>query len=56
MEFVQPARTSELARTEKRYLLGGMVRILQPVAIPPMSSHTEVHAEIVFRNAPCGCA
>ena len=51
MELVQSARTSELARTERLDLIGGTVRILQPVSITPSSVHAEDYAEIVSRTA-----
>ena len=48
---MQSARTSELARTERLDLLGGTVRILQPVSITPTSVHAEDYADIVSRTA-----
>ena len=51
MEFVQSARTSKLARTERLDLLGGTVRILQPVSITPTSVHAEDYADIVSGTA-----
>ena len=45
MEFVQPARTGELARNQGRYPIGGVVSVVQPVAIAP---------GVITRRGPCG--
>ena len=47
----QTTLAGELARTEKLDLLGGTVRILQPVSITPTSVHAEDYADIVSRTA-----
>ena len=51
MEFVQSARTSELARTEKLDLASGMAYLSHLVSITPTSVHAEDYADIVSRTA-----